>query len=289
MHETPAAEPASLFWVDGTWQSTPPMLMSPADHGFWQSSVVFDGARAIRGMAPDIDRHAARAVRSARALGLKPGISGEEIHRLMIEGIRQFPADAVLYIKPVFYGVGPGYDMRSVGTRFVLHMVEAPMAGPEGFSATMSPMRRPAPSMAVTDAKASSLYPNSARATIEAEDRGFNAAVMRDPDGNIAEFAFANLWIAKNGVALTPRDNGTFLAGITRLRVMTLLNEAGIEAREATLTEQDLHDADEIFSTGNYNKVVPCIRFEGRSLNAGPIAGRARALYFDWMETTRVV
>lgn len=289
MHASPAAEPASLYWVDGIWQSTPPMLMSPADHGFWQSSVVFDGARAIRGCAPDIDRHAARVVRSAKALGLKPAITGEEIHRLIIEGIRRFPADAVLYIKPVFYGVGAGYDMRTIDTRFVLHMVEAAMAGPEGFSATMSPLRRPAPSMAITDAKASSLYPNSARATMEAEDRGFNAAVMRDPDGNIAEFAFANLWIAKNGVALTPKDNGTFLAGITRARVMALLNAAGIEARETTLTEQDLRDADEIFSTGNYNKVVPCTRFEDRSLNAGPIAARARSLYFDWMETTRVV
>ena len=55
--------------------------------------------------------------------------------------------------------------------------------------------------------------------------RGFDAAVMRDPWDNIAEFAFANLWVVKGGVALTPTDNKTFLAGITRRRVMALLNE----------------------------------------------------------------
>jgi branched-chain amino acid aminotransferase len=112
---------------------------------------------------------------------------------------------------------------------------------------------------------------------------------MRDPDGNIAEFAFANLWIAKDGVALTPADNGTFLAGITRRRVMGLLRDAGIEVKEAILSESDLQGADEIFSTGNYNKVVPCTRFEAKELNAGPIASRARELYFEWVKTTRVV
>ena len=63
---------------------------------------------------------------------------------------------------------------------------------------------------------------------------------------------------------------------------------AGIEAAEATLTPADLLDADEIFSTGNYGKVVPCSRYEGRELNAGPLAAKARQLYFDWAETTRL-
>lgn len=287
-HHAQAATDA-LFWVDGVWHDTPPMLLSPADHAFWQGSVVFDGARAIRGCAPDLGLHCARAVRSARALGLHPALTGPEIEAVAVEGIRRFGPEAVLYIKPVFYGVGDGYDLAKIGTRFVLHLVRAPISDGAGFSATMSPLRRPAPSMAPTDAKAACLYPNSSRATLEAEQRGFGAAVMRDPDGNIAEFAFANLWIVKDGVALTPKDNGTFLAGITRSRVMALLNEAGIAAREAVLTEQDLHEADEIFSTGNYNKVVPCTRFETRELNAGPVAATARRLYFAWMETTRIL
>lgn len=289
MVTTPAAPTQSaLFWVDGTWFDQPPALLTPADHAFWQGSVVFDGARAIRSCAPDLDLHCARAVRSATNLGLHPAMAPERIRALAVEGIKRFPADAELYIKPVFYGVGAGYDLTKVETRFVLHIMAAPLDQPSGFAATLSPYRRPAATMAPTDAKAACLYPNSSRATTEANARGFGAAIMRDPDDNIAEFAFANLWIAKDGVALTPKDNGTFLAGITRSRVMALLNEAGIEARETTLTEPDLHAADEIFSTGNYNKVMPCTRFEDRHLNAGPITTRARHLYFDWMETARV-
>ena len=280
---------SAQFWFDGHWTDVAPKLIGPADHSMWQSSVVFDGARAIAGAAPDLDRHCARAIASARSMRLQPNMAAEEIQRLAIEGIKRFPADAVLYVKPVFYAVGGGISLASTTTAFVLHLFEAPLPGPGGFSATMSPLRRPAPDMAPTDAKAACLYPNSSRATAEAESRGFDAAVMRDPDGNIAEFAFANLWLVKNGRAITPRDNRTFLAGITRNRVMDLLHQAGIDAAEATVTPDDLHDADELFSTGNYGKVVACNRFEDRSLNSGPVFQEAHRRYFAWAATTRVI
>lgn len=279
---------AAQFWFDGHWTDQAPKLIGPEDHSMWQASVIFDGARAFGGLAPDLDLHCQRAIRSAHSMGLKPGIGWEEIQRLAIEGIRRFPKEAELYIKPVFFARGGGIDLSQTTTGFTLHLFEAPLPGLGGFSATMSPLRRPAPEMAPTDAKAACLYPNSSRATAEAVSRGFDAAVMRDPWDNIAEFAFANLWAVKGGVALTPADNKTFLAGITRRRVMKLLNETGIEAREATLTEADLHEADELFSTGNYSKVVSCNRFESRELNAGPVFHEARRLYFRWAETTRV-
>ncbi len=279
---------SAQFWYDGSWTTENPKLTGPADHSFWQSSIVFDGARAIGGLAPDLDRHCARAVASALAMGLTPGMTPEQIQALAIDGIRRFPRDAVLYVKPVFFTTGGMIHASSAHTDFVLHLFEAPLPAPGGFSATLSPLRRPAPEMAPTDAKAACLYPNSDRATREANARGFDHAVMRDAWDNIAEFAFANLMIARDGRVLTPAANGTFLAGITRSRVLGLLREAGIETVEATLTVADLHDADEIFSTGNYGKVGICTRFEDRALNAGPIAADARRAYFAWAEGCRV-
>ncbi len=279
---------AAQFWYDGVWMDENPRLTGPADHAFWQASIVFDGARSIGGLAPDLDLHCLRAVASARAMGLEPRKTAEEIQALCVEGIRRFPREAVLYVKPMFFGGGGHLAITSVTTDFVLHIFEAPLPSPGGFSATLSPLRRPAPEMAPTDAKAACLYPNSDRATREANSRGFDHAVMRDPWDNIAEFAFANLMIAKNGRVLTPTANGTFLAGITRKRVLSLLNEAEIEATEAKLTVEDLHSADEIFTTGNYGKVTVCTRFENRELNAGPIAAEARRRYFEWAEQFRV-
>jgi len=279
---------SAQFWYAGSWTTENPKLTGPADHSFWQSAIVFDGARAIGGLAPDLDRHCARAVASALALGLRPTMTPDQIQALAVEGIRRFPREAVLYVKPVFFTTGGMISAASASTDFVLHLFEAPLPAPGGFSATLSPLRRPAPEMATTNAKAACLYPNSDRATAEANARGFDHAVMRDPWDNIAEFAFSNLLIASNGRVLTPAANGTFLAGITRSRVLGLLREAGIETAETSLTVADLLGADEIFSAGNYGKVTVCSRFEDRALNVGPIATEAKRAYFAWAEGSRV-
>ncbi len=46
-------------YVDGRWQDGSPRVLGPHSHAVWLSSVVFDGARAFDGVAPDLDRHCA--------------------------------------------------------------------------------------------------------------------------------------------------------------------------------------------------------------------------------------
>jgi branched-chain amino acid aminotransferase len=143
--------------------------------------------------------------------------------------------------------------------------------------------------MATTDAKAAALYPQSGRALREAAKRGFDNAVMLDPDGNVAEFATANLWFAKNGVAVTPAENGTFLSGITRARVRALLQADGVEVQERAFTFDEVKDADEVFNTGNYGKVMPVTKIEDRELQPGPVARRAYDLYMDFAKSCNVI
>jgi branched-chain amino acid aminotransferase len=78
----------------------------------------------------------------------------------------------------------------------------------------------------------------------------------------------------------TPLPNGTFLAGITRQRVIGLLRDNKVSVIEKTLTYQDFEKADEIFATGNYSKVVPVTRIGDRSLPFGPVCIKARELYW---------
>jgi branched-chain amino acid aminotransferase len=104
--------------------------------------------------------------------------------------------------------------------------------------------------------------------------------VVRDMLGNVAELATANLFTAKDSVVFTPAPNGTFLNGITRQRVITLLRDAGVSVVETTLRYSDLENADEIFSSGNYSKVMPINRIDARSLQPGPLYRKARELYW---------
>ena len=107
---------------------------------------------------------------------------------------------------------------------------------------------------------------------------------MRDGDGNVVEFGTSNLWLAKDGAAVTPAPNNTFLNGVTRQRVMRLLREAGVEVREETVSYDDVLDADEVFSTGNLGKVLPVTRVDDRDFQPGPVFAKARELYFAFAD-----
>ena len=274
-----------LTWFEGTWHQGNYPIIGASDHGAWLGSSVFDGARSFEGVAPDLDLHCARCVASAKVMGLNPPMTAGEITELAREGIAKFDADTALYIRPMMWAREGGASMviaNPDSTAFALCLEARPMPEVKGFSVTTTPFSRPMNSMAPTDAKAGCLYPNNARMLRSAFERGFDNAVSLDPLGNVAETATSNIWMVKDGVALTPAPNGTFLNGITRKRVLGLLRGAGIETHETTITLDQLRDADEIFSTGNAQKVMPITRFDEREYDYGPVARRARDLYWEY-------
>ncbi len=281
-----APRTATLTFVEGEWLEGNPKLIGPTSHAMWLGSTVFDGARWFDGIAPDLDLHCQRVNRSATNMGMTPVMKAEEIEALAWEGVKKFDGHTAIYIKPMYWAEhGTAFSVvapDAESTRFALCLFEAPMHTAKPSSLTVSPYRRPNPEVAMTGAKTGSLYPNSGRMILEARARGFDNALARDMNGNVAETASSNIFLVKDGVVMTPIANGTFLAGITRSRVMTLLRQAGFDVRETTLTVQDFADADEIFTSGNYSKIVPVTKFEERSLQEGPVARKALEVYMDW-------
>ncbi|RVU20640.1 branched-chain amino acid aminotransferase [Methylobacterium oryzihabitans] len=276
---------AESTWTffEGEWHPGNVRMMGPRTHGAWLGSTVFDGARAFEGVTPDLDLHLARVNRSAAAMGLRAVVTEARWHDLVAEGLRRFAPDAALYIRPMYWaesGFAGGVRHDPDSTSWCLCLYEAPMPVPGELAITLSPYRRPTAETAPVDAKAGCLYPNGARALLEAAQRGFGNCLMRDGLGNVAEFANANAFMARDGVVYTPAPNGTFLAGITRGRVIALLRAAGATVVETALAYADFAGADEIFSAGNYAKVMPVTRIDDRPLAPGPFYHRARELYW---------
>jgi len=289
MSRTTPAPSATWTFVDGDWHEGNVAIVGPRSHVMWLGSSVFDGARWFEGVAPDLDLHCARVNASARALGLKPTMDADEIAALTWEGLRRFGSDTAVYIRPMYWAEDGGYmgvppDPDS--TRFCLCLYEAPMLPPSGFSVTVSRFRRPTIETMPTNAKAGCLYPNNGRAIMDAKARGYDNALVLDMLGNVAETASSNVFMVKDGHVFTPVANGSFLAGITRSRTISLLSAAGYRVSEKALGVADFMEADEIFSTGNHSKVVPVTRIETRDLQPGPVAKKARELYWEWAHST---
>ena len=273
-------------YFEGAWHEGNVPIMRAGDHGAWLGSTVFDGARYVEGIAPDLDKHLERVNRSAEALMIRPTVSVEEMLEIVWEGLRLYPADAPVYIRPMYWGIDSG--MLGIlpsgeATGFAVCLEEIAIAPPEATTTlTRTRFRRPVLEDAVVNAKAGCLYPNNARMIAEAKAKGYGNALVADALGNVAESASANVFMVKDGVVFTPIANGTFLSGITRARHIANARAAGIEVQETVLSFADFETADEVFLSGNMHKVTPVTAFDDTRYEHGPVTRRVRELYWDW-------
>lgn len=277
-------------YFNGIWHQGDVPVMGAADHGAWLGSTVFDGARFFDGLTPDLEAHCARVNRSAKALMIEPTVTTEDMVALVHEGLRGFTQGEAVYIRPMYWAIdgdSSGIVPVPEKTGFAICLEAAPMAPPEASTTlTRTRFRRPVLEDAVCNAKAGCLYPNNARMLAEAKSKGFGNALVADAMGNIAESATANVFMIKDGEVYTPVANGTFLAGITRARHIKNLRADGYTVHETVLTFDDFHGADEVFLSGNMNKVTPVTALDDTRFEIGPVTKRARELYWDWARST---
>ena len=274
-------------YFNGTWHDGDIAVMNAADHGMWLGSNVFDGARFFDGVTPDLDKHCARVNASAEALMVTPTISTEDMVEIVLEGLKAYPKDAAVYVRPMYWAIEGGHSAivpkEGGDTGFAISLEEVPMATPDASSTlTRTQFRRPVMEDAVVNAKAACLYPNNARMLAEAKRKGFANALVADALGNVAEAATANAFAVKDGEVFTPAPNGTFLAGITRARHIENMRADGITVHETTMSFDDFHAADEVFLSGNMMKVTPITAFDDTHYQIGPVTRRVRDMYRDW-------
>lgn len=273
-------------WFEGRWHDADIQVMRAADHGIWQGSSVFDGARFAHGLTPDLDLHCARVNASAQALMITPTMDAGDMTAIIREGLRAYGTDQSVYVRPMYWAIDGGdlgVNPAENSTGFAICLEEVPLP-PAEFQTTVTRtrFRRPVLEDSVCNAKAGCLYPNNARMLVEARNKGFGNALVADAMGNLAESATANVFLVKDGVVFTPIPNGTFLAGITRSRHIANLRADGVEVVETVLTFEDAHAADEVFLSGNFAKVTSVKAFDGTEYKARQMTERARRLYWDW-------
>ena len=273
-------------YFQGTWHDGDVPVMRAADHGSWLGTTVFDGARFVNGLMPDLDLHCARTNLSAKALMITPTVSTADMIAIIKEGLAKYPTGAAVYIRPMYWAIHG--DPTAIvptpdETGFAICLEEIPFA-PETATTTLglTKFRRPVIDDAVVNAKAGCLYPNNARMLTEVRGRGFANALVADAVGNVAETATANVFMVKDGEVFTPIANGTFLAGITRARHITNLRAEGVKVHETVLTFDDFGGADEVFLSGNMSKITPVTAFEDRQYQIGPVTRKTRDMYWDW-------
>jgi branched-chain amino acid aminotransferase len=127
-------------------------------------------------------------------------------------------------------------------------------------------------------------YVNMAFQKSEAELNGYDEAVVLTADGHVNESSAANIFVVRDGVALTPPVSDDLLEGVTRKGLMELMGNEGIPVEVRSIDRSELYVADEVFVCGTGVQVSPVIEVDHRAVGSGeigPVARLVRDRYFD--------
>ena len=181
------------------------------------------------------------------------------------------------YIRPIVYrGMGPITPNplhAPVETAFIAFAMDN-MFGEkslEGINVCVSSYRRFAPDTIPTFAKATGNYLNSELASMEAEENGFDEAILLDVSGLIAEGPGENIFLVKDGVLYTPTLTSSILKGITRDSILKIAGLLNIPVREENLPRDMLYTADEVFFCGTAAEITPIVSVDRIKVGDGRV------------------
>ncbi|HTN82319.1 MAG TPA: branched-chain amino acid transaminase [Sorangium sp.] len=271
-------EKQRYIWLDGElveWDRANVHIMT---HSLHCGDAVVEGIRCYptpRGRALfRLDAHLRRLFDSAKILGIPMTTTPDAIAR----GCRDLVVEnqlAKAYLRPlVFLGEGSaGVSPAESPTRVAI------MAWPwgaylgedgqrRGVRAKVSSIVRNPIQAWMTKAKTTGGYVNSMLAMREANEHGYDEAILLDVQGYVAEGPGENIFIVRDGRLFTT-PTPTVLAGITRDTVLRLAERCGIRAHEQLFTRDELYIADEAFFTGTAAEITPIREVDGRTIGTG--------------------
>ena len=214
--------------------------------------------------------------------------SVDELSGLIVETIRRnhFREDA--YIRPSFYKSTKAIGVRLHRLENDLYIIAIPFGSyvdtESGIRVMTSTWRRNADEALPARGKIVGGYVNMAFQKSEAEMNGYDEAIVLTADGHVNEASAANLFVIRDGVALTPPVSDDLLEGVTRLAMMELLRNEKIPVLERSIDRSELYVADEMFLCGTGVQISPVIEIDHRPIGSGevgPIASLIKERYFD--------
>jgi branched-chain amino acid aminotransferase len=233
--------------------------------------------------------HYERMLKGCRILKINIPYSADEMCQLTVKLVEKSGYREDVYIRPLAYKSSEaiGVRLHNLDDDFFIIVATLPayLDAEKGVRCCTSSWRRVDDTMIPARGKITGIYVNSALAKTEANELGFDEAILLNHDGHVSEGSGENIFLVLGGKLVTPPSSDNILMGITRDTVMQLArNEMGIETVERSIDRSELYVADEVFFTGTAAHVSPILEIDHRRIGNGEIGKvtkELQRLYFE--------
>lgn len=268
--------------------------VSVATHALQYGTGAFGGIRGYQDASGEtinifrLPEHTARLMNSAKLLRSKLNVDADGLGQVIQNLVLKNNPQSDIYIRPYIYKSGIELSPRLNGVEddVTIYMI------PFGDYFDMSrPLRvlvsswvRSTDNNIPSRGKISGAYINSAFAKDQAEEAGFDDALMMNARGKVAEASGANFYIVRNGVMITSPITGDILEGITRMSIIQFAEDAGIPVEVREIDRSELYVCDEAFLCGTGAQVAVIGNIDGRPVGTGergPVTKKIQDIFFS--------
>ena len=282
---------AKKIWMDGRLVDFADANVHVLNHTLHYGVGVFEGIRAYlttRGPAVlRLKEHVQRLIASAKFYHMPIPYGPEEIERAILETQAANPTYPS-YIRPLVYRGEPALGVKNIKGKVSLAIAAIPAkkylgeGSDAGVRAKISPFRKPHSDSLPSYAKAAGNYLSGYLAGVDANQDGYEEAILLDSNGYVAEGTGENVFLVRNGKVFTPGLESDILLGITRDTVIQMASDLGYPVIEKLISVNELLSADEALFTGTYAEIAPIKQvghFAIGSRTPGPVTQKVVAQF----------
>ena len=289
-----AAPDTAWAFFNGQFVPLGEAKVSVLTHAFNYGTGVFEGIRAYwnadQGQLYGLHllEHYERLHRSCRVMRLDLPYPPERLVEITIELLRRSGYREDCYVRPLVY-----MSSELIGVR--LHDLESSFtvfAVPfgtyididRGISCGVSSWRRVDDNAIPARSKITGSYVNAALAKTEAQEAGFDEAIVLTNEGHVSEGSAENLFMIRGGTLITPPVTDNILEGIVRASIMRIARDLEIPLEVRSIDRTELYIADELFLCGTGAQLSPGTAVDHRKIGSGavgPITQQLSRVYFD--------
>jgi branched-chain amino acid aminotransferase len=262
------------IWMDGEFVPWRDAKVHILTHSLHYGSGVFEGDRAYNGKIFELRDHSTRLRKSAELMGYEIPFSAAQIDKACKETLAKSGLGSA-YVRPIAWR---GSEMMGVAAqKNKIHLAVAVWEWGnyfedkmKGIRLCMAPWKRPDPETIPCKSKGAGLYMICTMSKHDAENRGFNDALMLDYRGQIAECTGAHVFFIRDGELHTP-TNDILLDGITHKTVMALAKKRNIKVNKRDIWPDELASFSECFIVGTAAEITPVRSIDDYKYTPGDI------------------
>jgi D-alanine transaminase len=262
-------------------QATVPVL----DRGFIFGDGVYELIPVYSRVPFRMDEHLARLERSLAAVRIANPYARDKWRTMILELVAQQPwQDQGVYLQ-VTRGVAKRDHAFPAGVEPTVFAMSNPLVNPpkelvdKGVAAVSAADNR----WLRCDIKSISLIGNVLLRQASADAGAAETILFRD--GILTEASASNVFVAKNGLVLSPPKSNLILPGITYDVVVEIAQQAGLPLEFRDIREAEVRAADELWVTSSSKEILAVVELDGKPVGEGkpgPLFRRAWDGYQDF-------